>query len=72
MLDRHRGATASLHSAERALLVEQLMGLKAALEPGLTRINWTSLTIPQFVAAVNKVRGWGCLSRHLLHVNGAA
>lgn len=55
MLERHAAARAALHSAERALLAEQLAALDAALEPGLGRINWTSLTIPDFVATVNKV-----------------
>jgi dynein heavy chain len=57
MLEGHRRAVASLTTAERALLVEQAAALDAALEPGLSRINWTSLTIPLFVADVNKVGG---------------
>lgn len=57
MLERHAAASASVRSAERALLSEQLAALEAALKPGLTRLNWTSLTIPEFVAAVNKVGG---------------
>ena len=56
MLERHAAASAPLRSAERALLSEQLAALEAVLEPGLTRINWSSLTIPDFVAGVNKVR----------------
>lgn len=55
MLDGHRCALASLSRAERVLLREQAAALEAALEPGLTRINWASLTIPLFVADVNKV-----------------
>lgn len=55
MLLRHRGAIAPLNSSERSLLREQVAALEAALQPGLSRINWTSLTIPGFVAAVNKV-----------------
>ena len=60
MLERHRAAAAALPSAERALLGEQLAGLEAALEPGLARLTWTSLTISDFVAAANKVRSPGC------------
>lgn len=55
MLERHATASASLRSAERAVLAEQLAALEAALEPGLSRLNWTSLTIPEFAAGVNKV-----------------
>ena len=58
MLERHHAAAAALPSAERALLGEQLAGLEAALEPGLGRLTWTSLTISDFVAAVNKVHPW--------------
>ena len=54
MLERHRSAGASLRSAERALLGEQLSALERAVDPGLARLNWTSLTIPDFVAGVNK------------------
>ena len=58
-LERHRAAAAALQAVERALLCEQLVALEAALQPGLARLNWTSLTIPQFVESVNKViRGW--------------
>lgn len=55
MLERHAAASASVRSTARALLSEQLTALDAALEPGLSRLNWTSLTIPEFVAVVNKV-----------------
>lgn len=58
MLERHGSAGASLRSAERALLGEQLAALDRAVDPGLARLNWTSLTIPHFVAGVNKAR-WG-------------
>lgn len=40
---------------EQALLREQLAALESVLEPGLARLNWTSLTIPQFVEGVDKV-----------------
>ncbi|PRW56454.1 flagellar inner arm dynein 1 heavy chain alpha [Chlorella sorokiniana] len=53
-LERHRAAAASLQTVERALLCEQLAALEGALQPGLARLNWTSLTIPQFVEGVNK------------------
>lgn len=57
MLERHAAASAAVRSAERALLAEQLAALEAALEPGLARLNWASLTVPDFVATVNKVGG---------------
>jgi hypothetical protein len=58
MLERQRAAGATLPRAERALLGEHLVTLEAALEPGLGRLTWTSLTISDFVAAVNKVHPW--------------
>lgn len=55
-LERHHAAGASLQAVEQALLSEQLAALDRALEPGLARLNWTSLTISHFVEGVNKVR----------------
>ncbi|KAI7844971.1 hypothetical protein COHA_001338 [Chlorella ohadii] len=53
-LERHRAAASSLQAVEQALLREQLAALESVLEPGLARLNWTSLTIPQFVEGVDK------------------
>lgn len=50
-------AVNGLHFEERGLLADHLLVLESALYPGLTRINWNSLTISDFAAAVNKVRG---------------
>ena len=55
MLARHAGASAGPRGPERSLLTDQLAALDAALEPGLARLNWSSLTIGDFAAAVNKV-----------------
>lgn len=56
MLARHAAAAAGLRAPERALLAEQLAALDASLEPGLARLNWTSLTTHDYVVGVNKVR----------------
>ena len=65
MLERHTGASAALHSAERTLLAEQVAVLEAALEPGFTRVTWRSLNIPGFVVAVNNVSRGRSVMYHL-------
>lgn len=55
MLERHAAAGSALRPAERALLGEQLAALGRCLDPGLARLNWASLTIPDFVAGANRV-----------------
>ena len=57
MLERHAAAVATLRGVERVLLSDQVAALEGALEPGLARLCWTSLTIPDFEAAVSRVRG---------------
>ncbi len=42
---------------ERALLISQLEVLRKILEPGLSVINWHSLTMQDFIGSVRKVRG---------------
>ena len=56
-------AVDSLPAAERVLLGEHLARLEGVLGPGLTRLNWNSLTISDFAAGADKVRcalslGW--------------
>ena len=53
-------ATKQLTAVERELLAAQLLTLERALDPGLERINWNSLRIPDFVASCNKVSRAPC------------
>jgi hypothetical protein len=51
-LDAYSEATGALAPVEAALLAKQLSTLRAALAPGLRRLSWASLGVPEFVAAV--------------------
>lgn len=43
-----------LEGSERLILARNIRELKAAIEPGFTDINWTSLSIPDFVSNCDK------------------
>ncbi|RKP21444.1 hypothetical protein ROZALSC1DRAFT_11414, partial [Rozella allomycis CSF55] len=54
MLKSYNEQLNMLDSAEKKLLVEQIQGLKRVLKPGLTRLNWNSLGITDFLQRANQ------------------
>ncbi|KAL7749213.1 hypothetical protein RI367_005365 [Sorochytrium milnesiophthora] len=50
MLQGYDGVLDKLDEAEIKLLHNQLLELQRVIKPGLTRLNWTSLGIPDFIA----------------------
>ena len=55
LLEHRRQAVAELTSAERSLLADHLARVDQALMPGLQRLNWVSLAVPEFVSEATKV-----------------
>lgn len=54
LLEHRRQVVAALSSAERALLSDHLASLDRALLPGVERLNWVSLAVPEFVGSATK------------------
>lgn len=50
LIQKHTQVTTALTPAERDLLSGKLASLAKALEPGLSRLNWNSRGIDDFVA----------------------
>ena len=54
MLVAYRGVVGSLAPVEAELLQEQIREMRSALAKGFTLLNWSSLSIPEFVDSCGK------------------
>ncbi|KAI9144584.1 dynein heavy chain and region D6 of dynein motor-domain-containing protein [Paraphysoderma sedebokerense] len=54
MLKHYNDTIDRLDNAERKLLTNHVNELRRVMKPGLTRLNWTSLGIPDFISRCNQ------------------
>ena len=54
MLRNLRNVVEPLNAAERKLLLTHLNEVKRIMKPGLTRLNWNSLGIPEYIHKCNQ------------------